>query len=237
MLNLVVDAQSVQRLGERLGSFTGKTLTELSTEAVNEVAERTYDLSRQTVKKYVNLSSAYVDRRMQLSRATPGPQPRAVITALAGGTVLGHYGAVQTVKPVTWTNARITGMGKKFSPWPGWVKRTGDKVRGIPVDTKDAGISVAVSSKGRKVVRSKHGDTFALVKNGIAVKDSEGNPLIVRRTGLKTKRGTDELQALYGPAVYQLFRTTINVIQNDVTDDLGDTLVRYAEEALDRVVK
>lgn len=210
-IEVTVDTLALDRMGERLANLDGGVFTEVATEAVNQVAQRTYDLARDSITKGVNLSEAYVTSRMELQLAKASNRPRAAIIARGSArkdyTVLGHYGEKQLTAPAK--NAK------------------GDAIRGIPPGQKAAGISVEVTPGSRKTVRPGKNDTFTLIRGGKLVLDSEGNPLIVRRIGSRKK-----LKALYGPSVYQVFRTATNYILNDVEIDLSETVASQAEAAL-----
>lgn len=212
-----VDALGVQRLVSRLSELDESTLAEISTNVVNEVAERTYALAKGRMTKGLTLSEAYVQSRMAVRPAQVSSRPRAVIVAYGNITTLGHYAPRQVTQPVKRPK-----------------RAKGDPARGIAAGQKSAGISVEVTKGNRKIVREGMGDVFTIPK----IRDSEGNPLIFRRIkGAKTRNGKDKLKALYGPSVYQLFKYQVDLILNEVEEDVADTLANRAEEALKKALE
>jgi len=137
-------------------------------------------------------------------------------------TQLSHYDATQEVKPVTWSNATILGMGKKFGRWPGWTQRIGRPSIGIQPDQKNAGRGAEVNRGSRKSLRS----AFALPGR----KDSEGNYLVFRRDA------NGKVNSLLGPSVYQLFRYQIPLIEDEVAADLEQELLDNAKIEIEKAL-
>ncbi len=212
--NIKIDVSNVEGLADTLGKLTPEHIGEITIDAINSVADKTYDISRKTILRGVNLTDSYVQRRMVVEHATK-QKPEAAIIAFGGKsflTSLSHYGAMQQTQAVTWTNERILADGHKFGKkWPGWIRRTGDAARGIAVGEKTGGVSVNVTSR-KQLKTSK----AIIVPN---IKDRDGNSLVFKRVG-GSGRKDSKLQALTGPSVYQMFRTAIPLIQDEAFDNL-----------------
>jgi hypothetical protein len=220
-----IDASEVFGLGDAIGRLTPEELGRRMVQTINTVTTETYDLARKTMLDGINLTDAYVQRKMDVTLATE-QLPRAVITAArnkGSHTNLSEYGAMTAAKPVTWSNERIAGMGVKFSKWPGWTQRTGNKSVGVAVNQKAAGTSVEVRRGARKQLTSKVG--FQVGK----LKDGSGNPLVFERVGSKIK-------AMYGPSVYQLFAVASGQIEKQVADNLYDAVVASADQAMKEIL-
>lgn len=234
--SITIDAAAVEQLADKLGDVDSSALGARLVETVNDVAESAYDLSRRTITTDINLTDAYVQRRMELRKATAS-KPVAEIVAPFGKknlTNLSHYGAqVGETKAVNWTNERIIaevfGGEEKFGPWPGWTRRTGTRHMGIEEGRK-AYKMVAEVTRGKRV---SIGKKFTLPGK----RDTEGNPLVFERTGPGGKSGKGSIQALYGPSVYQLFRVAAERIEERVTDDLRDAVVEAAERAFEEALR
>lgn len=217
------DTQATERLAKVIGQIPEALTGRVIVTSLNAVAERTYDLSRRRITEGVNLTDDYLRRRMVVRPATVS-KPEAVIEASGAKslmTQLSHYDAQQAVQPVTWNNARILGMGKKFGKWPGWTERIGRPSLGIQPNDKAAGRSAEVNRGTRRLQRS----AFALPGR----KDSEGNYLIFRRNNGK-------ITSLLGPSVYQLFRYQIPLIENEIMADLEQELLDNAQTELQKAL-
>lgn len=225
MLSVRIDASAVERLAGTLGEFESKTLGEASRKAVNDTADRVYDLARPKMIEKINLTDEYVRSRMQVKHATATGKAEAVIVASGNRnnmTQLVNYGAIQRQADVNWSNERIAQMGIKFSKWPGWTKRTGDRLRGIPANQKAAGVGVSVTRGSNSAIA--HGFLVSL-SNGAGI------GVATRSKGAK---GRKDYKVRYGPSVYQLFRKTAEAIIDDATDMLETTLVEYATDMMKR---
>lgn len=221
---MTVDVKGVLKLADDIGQIGSERLGDAVVRALNEGGESAYELSRKTILRGINLTDAYVGARMRTKLATKS-RPTFEIVALGGRgfqTNLSHYGAMLDPTDVNWTNADILAMGKKFSKWPGWTYRKGDRARGIEEDEKQYVSSAAVVRGARKSVGKK----FTLPGKS----DSEGNPLLFKREG-------GRIAPVYGPAVYQLFRSTIPLVIDQVQDDLEVALTREAEREFQRAIR
>lgn len=213
-----IDVTALKGLAGKLAGVTPERMGQTVVAVLNESVDSAYELGRKRILRGINLTDEYVQRKMRVEHATSDHPEAAIVAPGSKGflTGLSHYGSMQETKPVNWTNARIQALGHTFADWPGWTKRTGDPLRGIAPDRKAAGRSVEVVKGRRKTI------TPAFTMNK---RDSDGNPIVFRRTG-------GSIEALYGPSVYQLFRAAIPEIQGQVADDLQQNLYAAAEQML-----
>lgn len=221
-LSVTIDAAALERLAGRLGEMTPEALGAVSRRAVNDAADAVYELARPRMIKTINLTDAYVKSKMYVKHASASGRAEAVIVASGSKpnmTQLRNYAPLQKTQAVNWSNARIAAAGHPFGAWPGWTRRTGDKKRGIPVDQKQAGVSVEVVKGSRKALG--HGFLIEL-RNGNGV-------------GLATRDpGSDSYKVRYGPSVYQLFRTVASDILDEAADELENKLVAYATDYMEK---
>lgn len=217
------DVEQVEGLADKLSRLPAEEIGRSIVDAINETVDSAYVLGRKTILSGVNLTDDYVQRKMQVQHATV-QKPKAEIVAFGGRsylTSLSHYGAMQLVKDVNWSNERIIAAGHKFGPWPGWTKRKGNEAVGIAVNKKADGRSVEVVKGSRKRI----GPAFAIPGKT----DNEGNPLVFRR-----KKGSGKLETLTGPSVYQLFKVAAVRIEDQVAEDLQHAVAEAAEEAFNK---
>lgn len=228
-LRVEVNTKTVASLADRLDLVDGQALGRVGLEAVNEVADRTYERSLDRMLQGINLTDQYLRERMAVSPATNAAAPRATIAARIRHTTLGRYGYKQLVQPVRYTNAAISNLIGKLGDNPRkpgsllpWKARTGDAYRGIPSDYKQAGISVEVVKGRRKEI------SYAFVI------PTAGGPLAVKRI-----KGTRrKVEALYGPSVYQLFNHALDDdFLESIGDDLEATVVKGATETIGKILK
>lgn len=228
-----VDVRPVLDLADLIGKLGGERLGEVVVESLNEAGESAYELSQKRILRGVNLTEEYVKRRLEKTKATKGRPTYVIESAGSNTTSLGHYGALVNREPVNWTNDRI----KRFGPWPGWTRRQGDD--------KQAGVSVEVTRGNRKELG---GSNKPFIIPGGKFKDKSGNPLIFRGTGNPgrskgesrpghpaRKKPRQAIEALYGPSVYQLFRSTIPLVRDEIEDDIENRLLANVEAAIQEV--
>lgn len=212
------DFTKLPNLADRLAGITDKTIGEPLVETVNVVAADTRNAALKVMLSSINLSSAYVEEKMILAKATS--KPRATIVGL-GATItnLERYyrnAGVQLTTPVRWPNDGTKPSG--FNPRkPGyrlpWKPRVGAPRLGVPVGQKQAGLTLAVV-KGRATV-FPHSFTFT-AKNGAELVGS-------RAKG--DHRGKGKIQTKVGPSVYQMFNAAL-------TPDF----IKQVEESLSKLV-
>jgi hypothetical protein len=136
---------------------------------------------------------------------------------------LGRFDPGQHSKPVTWSNARIEGMGKKFSKWPGWTRRTGDVKRDIAPDYKASGLDVTVR---RGSTKDMPGGFTMTLRAGKSAGEN---------VGVFTRDASGKLQHRYGPAVYQLYRNYINQDEDKIQDELTSEFLVNLDVQLNKV--
>lgn len=217
---LKLTTEKLEKLVPRLGELTGEALGKVVVRSVNDVAAATYDLARNRMLNGINLTDAYVRRKMDVELATAA-KPTATITATGTQTLLSEYRRVQHDRQVNWTNARIAAAGHKFGKWPGWTRRTGSQKLGIAPDRKTAGISAA------PVGRTNFGHAFSIPGK----RDGSGNLIMFSRSPT-----TGKIRALLGPAVYQLFSYQVTHIIDDTLDALEDAVSAAVEDAIKEAI-
>lgn len=214
LFEIKLDPTEVEALAERLGQADPVQLGRAIVETLNRVANETYDLSRKNITSGVNLEDSYVRRRMEVREASP-QRPEASIIGLGQfETNISHYGAMTLDTDVNWSNDWILANKGKFSKWPGWTQRTGDRARGIEPDRKAYKVNAEVARGSRKSVGKK----FTLPGRV----DTDGNPLIFKREG-------DQVEGVLGPSVYQLFRVAADRLYDQIGDNLEQAIVETAE--------
>lgn len=235
-----IDATQLDAAVSQLGQIDEDRFSAGIVGVLNDTMNRTYELSRKTMLAGINLTDNYVQRKMETRPATPS-RPVAEIVAPVGkdfNTPLSHYGALAMPKAVRWKQP--TG---KTGPWPLFTPRTGDPARGIAAGEKPGGVSVEVARGARKPM----GGVFTLPGK----KDREGNLLLFRGLGVpgrsmsptknsqypQRKTPRQRVEVLHGPSVYQLFRVAGARIEDDVRQDLEESVVKYAMGEFERALK
>lgn len=220
-----IDVQKVDRLAVLLDQITPENLAVATRRAVNVTADAIYELSRPRISAGINLTDEYIKGRMEVRHATANGKAEAVIVAKGSKpylTQLRNYGAAQQIQRVNHTNASILASGKRFGKWPGWTKRTGDPLRGIPADEKQSGVAVSVTRGSSKLI--EHGFLVTL-KNG------NGLGIATRSAGAK---GRDNYKVRYGPSVYQLFRHVATGLLDESHEKLEDNVITFVTELLEK---
>lgn len=226
VLDLKLDTSGVSGLADNLAGLDPEQLGKLIVTTLNRVANETYDLSRQKMLRGINLSKSYVESRMGVKEATASI-PTAAITAVGTETNISHYGVVRFTQAVKHPRRSI-----------------GDSGRGYAKGTKADGAAAEVSRGGARGIGKK----FVIIKDDKVLKDTEGNPLLFRGTGRAGTPGNPKdkgsrktprqgVEAVLGPAVYQLFRFTAEQIYKDVGDNLEKAIVDAAERELLKAIK
>lgn len=209
---------AIDGLGDRLAAIESSRLGEFLVDTLNEVGERAYKLARDDITRTINLKESYVDRRVKQEKAEKG-RPVYEITAEFGVTNVSHYGAMRLQRTVNWTNAAILAKRKRFDEkWPGWVRRKGNDALGIAPDKRQDGASVSIKKGSRKA----SGAWFSIPGKN----DKESGPLVFRQND------SGKVEAVVGPAPYQLFRNTIKVLSDDILNDLEQSILNGAEREI-----
>ncbi len=209
---LRIDMAQVEALTGKIGKLEPAELGSNLVSAINDVADRAYDFARKRMTDSVNLTDDYVRRKMVVQAAT-AQRPEARITASGARedmTVLGRYDAKMILAPRKTTN--------RARPTTGGLR--------IPSGMRQNGVEVKVRKTG--------GDSeieYGFLQPLRAGKTDGGNGLGVfarSKSGVKRHR--------YGPAVYQLFRTQMPNITDDVGEDLQRTVGDAAEANLREIL-
>lgn len=230
---LKFDTGALDALKVKLEGLTGDELGKAVTTSLNDVVGKAYDLSRKRMITGINLTDAYLRRKMVLTQATSA---KPVASILAEGsrkgfsqTNLSHFRSVQKERDVTWSNAKIQSMGKKFGKWPGWTERTGNRAIGIAPNRKANGMSATVKS-----TRLGFQHAFAIVKNGNAIRDGDGVPIMFTRAKGATREVT---RSLLGPAVYQLFKYQFKgTLLAETEEMLAEALTTQVQAAVEKAL-
>lgn len=216
---LKLDTAAIDGLGDKLAAVEPTRLGEFLVETLNDVGQRAYKLARKDITRTINIRDGYVDKRIAQEKASKG-RPVYEITAEYGVTNVSHYGAMRLTRTVNWTNATILAKRKKFDEkWPGWVRRKGTPSLGIAADQKQDGASVSIKKGSRKA----SGAWFSIP--GKNDKDT-GAPLVFRQND------SGKVEAVLGPAPYQLFRNAIQVLNDDILDDLEQSVLNGVEREI-----
>lgn len=207
---------ALDALGDRLELLSGEELQQAAAAAVNRVTDSAYVLFKRAMTSGLTLTEQYVDAKMSIEKAKPAARVVSKIIARRSVTLLGHYAPMVVTQPVK-------------NP----TRARGNAALGIPAGQKLAGASVEVSRGSRKVIKSKGDEPDVVIWP--SKRDREGNPLLFRLTGGRTSSGKPRMEALYGPAVYQLFRYQIEQLSDAIADDLQDALVEEAQSVFERI--
>lgn len=204
-LSVKIDLSSVAGLADKLASLDSKEFGRVALDAVNAAADEVYQLVVPRLNASINLPDNYVRDRMQIVHGTSTDRPASKIVATGSKpsmTQLARYSLKQEIQPNKWKRS-----GRK-----------GDASRGIPLGSKQAGVSVEVTRGSRK-----------LVERGFLIELNNGNGFgIATRTGT----GKKDYRIRYGPSVYQLFKVAAAGVLDEAADILEDRLVDEANRLI-----
>lgn len=210
------DFSRIDALEGRLDQLSGEDLQKAAAAAVNRVVDESYVLFKRAMTQGLTLTEQYVDAKMQTEKAVPASRVTAKIIAKRSVTLLGHYAPVVIMAPVKHPK-----------------RSKGHAAIAVPAGQKAVGASVEVSRGSRKALKPL-GDTPDVVI-WPSKRDREGNPMLFRLTGGRTSKGLPRMEALYGPAVYQLFRYQIDQLSDAVAVNLEQALVEEAVDLFERL--
>lgn len=208
---LRIDMAQVEALTGKIGKLEPTELGSNLVSAINEVADRAYDFARKRMTDSVNLTDDYVRRKMVVQAAT-AQRPEARITASGARsdmTPLSRYDAKMVLAPRKSPKARPTTGGLRLP--------SGMRQRGVEVQ-------VAKASGGATLL-------YGFMQPLRAGIEAGGNDL-----GVFTRSKSGVKRHRYGPAVYQLFRTQMPNIKDDVGEDLQRTVGDAAEANLREIL-
>lgn len=208
-----ISVDQIVQMADAVGALDAQSLGAAALTALNEVVDKTYDLSRDRITTGINLSDDYLRRRMEVEHAT-GKNLEASITATGDRsqmTRLAKYNAAMVIVPRTSTRkSRSKGL--------------------LPLNGgKQAGVTVTVS-RGQPKTLSDNYFILRLANHGA----DEKFGVFSRGKG---KTQDSALKHHYGPSVYQLFRYQAGQIIDEVADDLQQTLLDRVGEQVDKVLK
>lgn len=208
-----ISVDQIVQMADAVGALDAQSLGAAALTALNEVVDKTYDLSRDRITTGINLSDDYLRRRMEVEHAT-GKNLEASITATGDRsqmTRLAKYNASMVIVPRTSTRkSRSKGL--------------------LPLNGgKQAGVTVTVS-RGQPKTLSDNYFILRLANHGA----DEKFGVFSRGKG---KTQDSALKHHYGPSVYQLFRYQAGQIIDQVADDLQQTLLDRVGEQVDKVLK
>lgn len=223
-LDIKLDTATMDDVVRSLGQLDPDSIIRLSVKTVNKVVTDVHKRSIDRVVDSLNITQQRVEKDLKLRLASEGQKlPTASLASPMRDVTLGRFDPGQHSKPVTWSNERILGMGKKFSKWPGWTKRTGDASRGITPNYKASGVDVTVN---RGTTKDMPGAFTMPLMAGKDVGENRG--VFIWDGGEKPKH-------LYGPAVYQLYRNHINQDEDKIQDELTSEFMVNLDVQLNKV--
>ena len=219
---IAFDVSDLEALGHDLTLLDAQTLSEMRRDAVTTVAAAVRERAIQMTMADLNLPEAYIRARITQDESGGGDYWTAYLRSDIEGTTLQRFGTgvQQLHKDVNWSNARIAAKGFEVGAWVDgkWTLRTGDASRGIPVDRKQNGVAVAV----------KRGQGAKRIATAFTMPLRRANATRGNGTGVFRRDAQGNLRHLYGPSVYQTFRSYITRNEADIADTLRDEfLVRF----------
>lgn len=129
--NVRIDFEQANQAADKIEALSSRALVRFgAVDAVNEVATRFMGVAQKGMNADLNLSDAYVQSKMRLTKATS--TPRAEIVTAGDLTILSRYPHMQLTAPAP-------------------RGRRGDSARGIPPGQKAAGVSVSIRRSGANV--------------------------------------------------------------------------------------
>lgn len=190
---------------QRLARVDGERLGGIAQRAVNAVATRFEDKSRERITQRVNLQPAYVKSKTDLRLADSAVRPRAEITVAGprrpgahGLTILGRYGPTQ-----------VQGNGA--------MRRAGPRA-----GRRNAGVHVEIG-RGRPIFEPQW---FLLPLRRGAVAGGNGLGVFVRTSD------RDKPKHIYGPSPYSLFRQQVQYHEAELAADLERTALDGLKDIL-----
>lgn len=160
-------------------------------------------------------------RRAMIAGINLSPEYLTQRMSLRLGTDVRNPNAVITARR-RHTSLATYGAKQLVQPVKHPARSKGDPSRGIPAGMKAAGVSVEVTRGQRKnlpeafLMRRLNGNGFGVFA--------------------KTGPGRKDYRHLYGPSVYQLFKSTITRTRTDISQDLFDEAGRSIDAAMAEVL-
>lgn len=175
--------------------------------AVNVVATETRAETAREITSQINLSSRYVDAKVEFRQDATPERPQAVIEIADEPVMLSNFGAEQMTVSNVWDESKYAakfGSLHATARLPNgveapWIPRTGDSTRGIQKGQKQAGLRIRVSASGGG---SEFKHLFLQpIKSGLSVFGGQG--LNGRMGTFSRPKGGGKPTAKYGPSPYQ----------------------------------
>lgn len=222
-----VEVLEVDSLRKRIEQINDPLVDAAVVKAITEVAKRTYATLLTKMSATVNLPAAYIEQRMVTTppKSVGKNTVEASIVAPVGAsasklikvnpmTTLRQYGPQQLMTPTKWKDSVYT-------------PRTGDALRGIPVNMKQHGVSVEVLRGSRKRIAT----AFLMPLRAGTVAGANGMGVVQR------DKASGKIRSLKGPMTFQIMRGVLPGITDDVQADLAATAERELNKAIDEVLK
>lgn len=218
-LTIRFDTTALTKAAERLATLDTQTLRQMREAAVEQVSTATHKTAKDEALRQLNLPPGYVNDAIARQKGPRQPllTRDTVVSEVRGTTLPRFIGARINTVPVNWSNERIADLPRKFGRWPGWTRRKGDAMRGIPEGQKAAGFTVDVNRKGDKTING----VFTL-----PLKTAGG--FGVFRPGPTKNKPVH----LYGPSPFQVFRRHINDNRDQIMTDLEASFLQHLDAKL-----
>lgn len=254
-----VNAIAVVKAGDNLLKIDNASIGNASLRAVNEVAERSFDLAIKRMTERVNLTQDYVQKNMGIEAANDPGKPKATIIAFRSGgrrrvrpVNLRQYNPIFAIERNKYQNPSADGKRKRFTMKDGrqamspigpnprkpgarlpFILRTGNPLLGIPVGSKQGDVSVEVLKGARKVIRPSSAGFKPFLQ-----RMPNGELLVMRRTSKNGGKGNKgKIEALYSLSTWQLFRNAARDMIPEVQEDLANTVAREIQVEVDEAFK
>jgi hypothetical protein len=196
---------------------SGDVLLSVAKSAISTVSKYAKDQSIQGVVKDVNLTTAYVKDKVDLTPViVSGNSVEAKITGRYRATRLATYIHQVSSEINEWTEAKFNekfGDGAFVRPNPKvklmpWTKRTGDRTAGVAAGRKTAGVRSGV----------KAGGGLKPISYAFLRKTTNGIGIFAHVMGQK------KTKQLYGPSVHQVITGVWDRIDGDVSNRLSSEI-------------
>jgi len=221
-----VEVLEVDSLRKRIEKIDGPLVDAAVIKSITEVTERTYATLLKKMSATVNLPAAYIEQRM-VTIPPKGVGKNTVESAIVAPvrpsasklikvnpmTTLRQYGPQQLMTPT------------KYKDGP-YSLRTGDVLRGIPVNMKQHGVSVEVLRGQRKRIAT----AFLLPLRRGTEAGANGMGVVQR------DKVSGKIRSLKGPMTYQIMRGVLPSITDDVGADLRKTTELAINAAIDEAL-
>ena len=220
---ITADFTDALELAEDLQFLDAQTLFEMRRNSAKVTASAVRVKAIAQVRRELNLSETYITSRIEQEEGGASSfYWTEVVRSPFDGTTLQRFGGglIQLFKPVTWDNNYIrANHARSIGAWVDgkWTLRTGDTSRGIPTNFKQNGVMAQVKRGAPKRIATaftmplRRGNDRTAGGNGVGA--------------FRRNKATGQLEHLYGPSVYQVFRRYINENEQAIADTLRDEFI------------